>query len=219
MFSCYGISVPLPGSDEPLLDEVSLEIDDGEWAEVVGPAGSGKSILYSLMTLEDRPPEGRLVIGGRNLDRLGRQGCAELRRRFGTCRQEPELLEERTAAENLALPLVVRGDSDRAGELIDDALAAGELEDQRDVEARNLSAGERKLLGILRATVGEPEAVVVDGGLSSLDRAQRRRAGEVLSVLHGRGTTVVLFGREPSGAGPEENPSYVLEGGRIERME
>ncbi len=197
MISCYHLTVSHPGRERPLLDDASIEIDKGAFVEIVGPSGAGKSVLFSLLSLRRAPTGARCIIAGRNLDRLGEAGLAELRRGVGSCAQRPDLLEERSVLENLILPLVARGEHDGALDRVNDLIEGSRLEALCDVPAAGLSDSEVKLAGIYRALVGSPELVLIDGGVEGLaDLAE-----DALSALrraYDIGSTIVLTSRELS---------------------
>ncbi|MEM1350488.1 MAG: hypothetical protein AAGI01_18150, partial [Myxococcota bacterium] len=117
----------------------------------------------------------------------------------GAAPQRISLLDSRTSAENLALPLVARGDSEGACDAVDAVLHALDLARVRDVPVRALTHTERVALCIGRACIGSPELILVDAGMEALSGALRTRAGQMLRRCHRHGATVVLFGREASG--------------------
>lgn len=217
MISCFHLTVADPHHKRPLLDDVSLEVNKGDFVEIVGPAGAGKSLLFSLLSLREKALHGKCIIAGRNLDRLDANAVAELRQTLGSCAQQPRFLEERTALENLILPLVARGQADGALETVEALIEGTRLETQARVPAGRLSDAERRLLGVYRALVGRPKLVLVDGGLAGLgDLRDEARAG--IEAAHRAGATVVLFGRELSDMDAEHTLTLRLEEGRLETV-
>lgn len=219
MISCYQLTVPGTERAGPLFDDVSFEIEEGEWVEFVGPAASGKTALYAILSLEARPRDGRLVIAGRNLARLDGAGLVELRREMGTCREDVELLEDRSVVENLVVPLVVRGKASRASDAAERLIDRAGIESLRDVPVGELSSGERRLVGLLRAVIGRPRAVLVDGGLDILDGQLLEAAVEALHRSHEQGSAVYLFGRQPTERAPADRRLYHLDRGTLRREE
>ena len=210
MINCYHLTVPGTERTGPLLDDVSFEIDEGEWVEFVGPSGSGKSLLHSVLALESKPTDGRLVIAGRNLARLDGRGLVELRREFGSCRQTEQLLEPRTVVENLVVPLVVRGKTTQASSTADRLLERAGLEQLRDVPVAELSAGHRRMVALLRAVMGRPRAILVDGGFEGLGDDLREAAKAAVHRSHDQGSAVVLFGRQASEDAPTDRTLHRL---------
>lgn len=194
MIACYHLTVPHPGRQTPLLDDVTFEIDSGAFAEVVGPSGSGKTPLFSVLSLRKEATTGRCVIGGRHLAKLDDDGWARLRRRLGSCAESPELLDEQSVFANLAVPLIARDEADSARERIADLIADTAVEQLEEVPVRRLAGAERRLVGIFRALVGQPELVLIDDGLSGLG-ALRSEARTALLRAHERGATILVFGR------------------------
>jgi ABC-type lipoprotein export system ATPase subunit len=194
MISCYHLSAPntrKPGS--PLFDNISFEIPDGSWAEITGPSGCGKSLLFAVMSLQLAPTQGTLIVQGRNLPRCTPSRIAELRRSLGICAQQPSLLDDRTTFENLLVPFVAREQLHHAPELVHAALQRAELSHLADLPARSLTLPERRLVTILRACLGDPAAILIDGGLDHLDEPSRRRAQQLLRAQHRQGATIFLF--------------------------
>lgn len=214
MISCHDLTVGPPGRDVPLYDEASFEVERGGWSEFVGPSGVGKSVLRSIVALERRALEGQVVVGGRAVERLDESEIAKLRRRIGCCRQPPEFLEERTALENLVVPLLVRGQTEDARERAEDHLASVGAESLGEREMARLSDGERWLVGVLRATIGNPDLVVVDGVFDASSGRLSVVAREVLEASHEDETTVVVFGRNATDR-PGEQTIYEIDGGTI----
>ncbi len=196
MIACYQLSVAHPRHQGMLFDEITLELPRGAWVELTGPSGCGKSVLFSLLALRALPMRGKLVVGGRNLDRVGSGGLAELRRRIGACAQIPALLPQRTTLENLLLPCLARGEHDQAAKQAAALLEQVGLGGVEDVLAGALTPREQSTVCALRAMMGQPELILIDAALEALDEPAQRGAIAALRQAHGRGATVVLFGRE-----------------------
>jgi len=218
MIACYQLTVSHPSDRGFLFEDGSFEVQRGEWAEVVGPAGSGKSVLYSMAALERRPLEGRIVVGGRDLERVGAGDLAEMRRSMGCCGQPPEFLEERSVLENVTAPLVVRGESADARKRGEELLERAGLAGRSESPVGELAESERRLLGVLRAVVGEPDLVLVDGALEFLSGAHREEAAARLTEAHGRGATVVAFGRRGSNIDASDGSVFRIREANIERL-
>lgn len=195
MIAFFDVTIPAADGGGPVVENLSLKMEKGSWNEIVGPAGVGKSALFDVLTLRRRPWSGRLIIAGRNVERMGPGGLAVARREMGSCPQGLTLLMERTALENVLLPLVVRGETQRAVETAQEALGFLGLMPERDQVVSTLCAQKQALVGLAMAAVGRPKVVVIDGVHEGLEPATR---GVVLSWLEraqNRGSTVVIFGR------------------------
>ncbi|WP_168210827.1 ATP-binding cassette domain-containing protein [Persicimonas caeni] len=215
MISCFHLTVAHPHHKRPLLDDISLEVEKGDFAEIVGPAGAGKSLLFSILSLRSKVAHGKCIIAGRNLDRLDPNAIAELRQTLGSCAQQPTFLDERTALENLILPLVARGRAEGALETVEAQIEGTRLEQLERVPAGGLSDAERRLLGIYRALVGRPRLVLVDGGLEGLGELEADAIAGLRAASE-RGATIVLTGRQLSALDGLRTRTLRLNDGRLE---
>lgn len=197
MISCFNLIIHRPNQGGLLFDGLSLEVSAGEFVELVGPAGSGKSVLCSLLSLRRRKKGAKCIIAGRNLERLGAAGLAKLRRQIGSTTQQPRFLEERSVLENLLLPSVARDQQRGALDAATELLADTTFEAKRAQPAAGLSASERRLLGIFRALIGAPKLVILDGGLEELGEL-KEQAADAIQHAHAQGSTVLIAAREPS---------------------
>ncbi|MFI6513964.1 ABC transporter ATP-binding protein [Spirillospora sp. NPDC050679] len=211
----------LGGVEVPALRGVSLAIEEGEYAAVVGPSGSGKSTLMHLLGCLDRPTGGVLRIGGRDVAGLSDAELAELRNwRVGFVFQSFHLLARTSARDNVALPLVYRGvpRAERRRRAAA-ALAAVGLEHRLEHRPGQLSGGEQQRVAIARALVGDPGVVLADEPTGNLDT---RTGDDVMDLLERlnreRGVAVVLVTHEAEVAGRARRRIHVRDG-LIERDE
>lgn len=192
MISCYQLNVPNPRSEAPLFDAASFEVDAGQWAEIQGSSGSGKTVLFSLLSLRSRTQNAKLIVAGRNASRLGSDGLAELRKRIGSCPEEPHYLEHRSLVENLLLPFVARGEHQGAYEQVSGLLVRVGMDELSDVQMKNLSLTERCAAGVMRALVGQPEVVLLDEILGRTG-SYRGALETELARVRDAGSTVIVF--------------------------
>lgn len=217
MISCYHLSIPDPRGGL-LFDDVSFEITDGSWTELTGPSGCGKSVLFSLMSLQRSPEQGMFVVQGRNLPRCTETKIAQLRRALGVCEQTPRLLEDRTVLENLLLPFVARNQTRGAPELVQEGIERAGLSALSGLRAGALTLPERRMVGILRATLGNPAGILIDGGLDGLDEGPKKRAQQLLRAAHRQGATIFLFGQEWTGSTSGRGVELRIAQGRIDHI-
>lgn len=215
MISCYHLCIPHPYKDGALFDDASFDIPKGAWAEVLGQGSSGKSILFSILSLRQRATQATLILYGCNILRLRRGKLEELRRRIGSCAQYPVMLEERSVLENLLLPLLVRGSKKSARDEAMHVLDELNLCHLCDVKASALTTQERRLIGLARTTLSSPELILVDGGVEGLDMHFRKRGMQLLKRMHRQGCTVVLFAREATSSLGGIKLDLRLEGGQV----
>ncbi len=216
MIALFDVTIPASQGGSPVVDGLSLKMEKGQWHEIVGPSGVGKSALFEVVTLRSSPQAGRLVVAGRNIQRLGPTGLAEVRRSLGTCSQRPTLLTRRTVVENVVLPMVVRGATQGAVDEAEKVLGFFGLMGHRDQRVGQLCFQRQVLVSLARATVGRPEVVVIDGVHEGLEPGVRGLMLSWLEKLHSRGTTVVVFGRRPMNRS-SESVLWRLRDGEVER--
>ena len=218
MIALFDVTIPEDGGDNPAVRDLSLRLEASGWHEIVGPSGAGKTALFEVMTLRRRPKRGKLVVAGRNVDRMKRAELAQVRQDLGSCPEEPVLLRRRTAVENAVLPMVVRGASEEAVEAAEEALGFLGVMSERDRTVASMSSQHRALVGLAMATVGTPAVIAIDAVHERLEPAVR---GMVLSWLERKqdqGSTVVIFGRRPTNRRAESSV-WRMRDGRIEETD
>jgi putative ABC transport system ATP-binding protein len=205
----------LGGTEVQALRGVSLRVEAGEYASIVGPSGSGKSTLMHLLGLLDRPSSGVITVGGRDATSLSDSELAVLRNEtIGFVFQSFQLLSRTTAIDNVALPLLYRGVSKRERrERAAAALDAVGLGERKGHKATELSGGEQQRVAIARALVGEPQLLLADEPTGNLDT---RTGGEVMETLERlnaeRGVAVVLVTHDRDIAARTGRQIYVRDG-------
>jgi ABC-type methionine transport system ATPase subunit len=194
MIALYDVTVHRRVGETPLFDGLSLEVDSGEWVSIVGPQAAGKSVLFSCISARATPRSGRVVLGGRNTARLDQDGWATLRRRIGACEQRPMLLEERSVTENLLVADLAREQTGDAPARVDALVSEFDLDAVRERAVSQLCDGRRRLIGALRATVGTPPLIVLDGVFDA-GQPWSDRLADRLKTCVDAGSTVVTLGR------------------------
>ena len=175
------------------LTDVSFEVAPGEMLFVTGPSGAGKSTLLKLIHLSERPSRGAVIFGDKNLLKVRGGRVALHRRDVGVVFQDHRLLTDRSVADNVGLPLVLRGL--RRGDI---AKRVRSVLDKVGLGARanalpaQLSAGEQQRVGIARAIVGEPKLLVADEPTGNLDPTLSAEILALFSSLPERGTSVLV---------------------------
>ncbi|SEG74676.1 putative ABC transport system ATP-binding protein [Nonomuraea solani] len=205
----------LDGVAVEALRGVSIRIDQGEFAAIVGPSGSGKSTLMHLLGCLDRPTAGVLKVGGVDISRLSDAELAELRNKtIGFVFQSFHLLARTTALDNVALPLVYRGLG--RSERRDRARAALEsvgLGHRMEHRPSQMSGGEQQRVAIARALVGEPKVLLADEPTGNLDTSNGAEVMAILDRLNGdQGVAVVLVTHETEIAAHARRQIHVRDG-------
>ena len=169
-----------------MLRDISLNVDEGEYVSLVGPSGSGKTTLLCILGGLERPQQGEVIVGDRNLMTLSGNDLAEFRRSaVGFVFQHFGLLESLTAKENVELALTLAGVSNlksrrsRTDDLLDRVGLAG----RSDHRPSQLSGGERQRVAIARAIANRPRLILADEPTGDLDDATAAAVGDLLEHL------------------------------------
>jgi ABC-type lipoprotein export system ATPase subunit len=176
------------------VDDVSLDVAQGESVAIVGPSGCGKSTLLYLLGGLERPTSGTLALEGRQLEEMPETGLARLRRHaLGFVFQAFHLVDELTAVENIELPALLAGSSPRAArERARELLEQVELEDRAEHLPSALSGGQRQRVAIARALANSPLVVLADEPTGNLDSAATTEVLRLFEQLHAGGQTLVV---------------------------
>ena len=175
------------------LSEVSFAVDAGEMLFVTGHSGAGKSTLLKLIQLAERPSRGAVLFQERNLARVRGGRIAAHRRSVGVVYQNHQLLMDRSVADNVALPLVLRGiKRAEIGKRVRSMLERLGLGGRDQALPGQLSAGEQQRVGIARALVGEPRLLVADEPTGNLDPTLSSEIMALFAELPARGTSVLV---------------------------
>ena len=178
------------------LNGVSLTIEEGEFAVIMGPSGSGKSTLLNLVAGLDRPSSGTVAVGTTEIDKLSEAGLARFRRdHVGLVFQFFYLLPNLTALENILLPAQLKGRNatSRAHEVMG-RLGIMEVAERYP---NRLSGGQQQRVAIARALINEPELLLADEPTGALDTQSGVHVMELFAQLHRDGQTIVFVTHDP----------------------
>lgn len=175
------------------LDDVSAEIEKGEFVFVVGPSGSGKSTLIRLLLKEEEPTKGDVFVAGKNLEKLTAWKVPYLRRNIGTVFQDFKLLADKTVFDNVAFALEVIGKpkpviDQRVPEIVELVGLGDKLNNYPD----ELSGGEQQRVSIARAVVNRPLVLLADEPTGNIDPTTSVDIMRLLDKVNRIGTTVVM---------------------------
>ncbi len=180
-------------ADRPALDNISLEVEKGEFVFLVGLSGSGKSTFLRLVLREQKPTSGKIHVAGKDLTTLSNWKVPELRRQVGTVFQDFRLLPNKTVSENVAFTLHVLGFSRKEiAREVPEVLELVGLEDKGDRKPGELSGGEQQRVAIARAYVSNPAILIADEPTGNLDPATSVGIMKLLDRINREGTTVVM---------------------------
>jgi len=175
------------------LRDVSVTIDKGEFVFLVGPSGSGKSTMVRLLLKELEPTRGKIIVGGRELQRLKRSKVPMLRRNIGCVFQDFKLLSNRTAFENVSYALKVQGESRNAIRTkVPEVLGLVGLASKMTHMPDELSGGEQQRVSIARAFVNHPPLLICDEPTGNLDPDTSVGIMQLLYRINRTGTTVLM---------------------------
>lgn len=193
MIKFENVTKVYPKSDKPALDNISLEVEKGEFVFLVGLSGSGKSTFLRLVLREDRPTSGSIHVAGKDLNTLSNWKVPQLRRQVGTVFQDFRLLPNKTVSENVAFTLHVLGFSRKEiAREVPEVLELVGLEDKGDRKPGELSGGEQQRVAIARAYVSKPAILIADEPTGNLDPATSVGIMKLLDRINRDGTTVVM---------------------------
>lgn len=201
-----------------ILAEVSIAFREGETSVLMGGAGSGKSSLLKAAAGLVAPDSGELFYRGVRFDRLGQAGEREFRRKSGFVFQDAALWANQSLYENLALPLRVHEPSLSGTEIERAVRRAAEIvgfEEGLGSRPAELSTGERRLIGLARALVLDPELLFLDEPAASLDEEAADRVCAIITGLRARRRTLVLVTGRVDFAQRLADSIGVLKGGRL----
>jgi cell division transport system ATP-binding protein len=213
-------TVAYAGPDKPALNQVSIDVDKGEFVFLVGPSGSGKSTALRLVLRELRPTTGRVYVAGKEVNRLATWKVPRLRRQIGTVFQDFRLLQTKTVAENVAFAMQVTGRSTREiKKTVPQTLELVGLADKADRMPEALSGGEQQRAAIARAMVNKPMILIADEPTGNLDPATSVEIVRLLERINGTGTTVVMATHDHGIVDTMRKRVVELDHGRVVRDE
>lgn len=181
------------GDDKPALDNVSLHIEPNEFVFLVGKSGAGKSTLIKMITKEELPNSGKIIIGGIDLDYVKKRHIPDYRRRLGVVFQDFKLLPRRTVYENVAFALEIAGASNKEiRKTVPKVLELVDLLDQAKKFPDQLSGGQRQRVSIARSVARQPKILIADEPTANLDKLTSDEIFRLLKKINDFGTTILV---------------------------
>lgn len=177
----------------PALNDVNLNIEEGEFVFVVGDSGSGKSTLIKLLLKELDPTEGTITINGRKLNKIKRRQIPKFRRNIGVVFQDFRLLKDRNIYDNVAFAQKVIGESNRSiKKNVPLMLSMVGLAAKYRSYPKQLSGGEQQRVAIARALINRPKILLADEPTGNLDNNNAWEIMKLMEEINNNGTTVVV---------------------------
>ena len=200
------------------IDNMSIDIEKGEFVFLVGPSGSGKSTFLKLLTKEEAPTDGDIFVAGKNLNSLPRWRVPYLRRNVGCVFQDFKLLPNKTVFENVAFGLEVIGrPKSVVHRQVPQILELVGLGEKLDRFPEELSGGEQQRVSIARAFVNRPLIMLADEPTGNLDPATSVGIMRLLDRINRTGTTVLMATHDHAIVDSMRRRVIELEGGKIVR--
>jgi cell division transport system ATP-binding protein len=198
------------------LERLNLHVEKNEFVVIVGASGAGKSTLLKLLTREEKPTSGKIIVGGIDYERLKDKDIPYLRRKIGTVFQDFKLLPNRTVFENIAFALEIVGMSNRQiRNTVPKVLDLVGLKGKGESYPAELSGGERQRVAIARAVVRQPKILIADEPTGNLDPKHAWDVIRVLEKVNRHGTTVILTTHNMDIVNKLKRRVVTIDGGKV----
>jgi cell division transport system ATP-binding protein len=200
------------------LEEVTLDIERGEFAFLVGPSGSGKSTFIKLLIKEEEPTGGQIYIADTNINQMRKWKVPYLRRKIGCVFQDFKLLPHKTVYQNVAYAMEVTGKAHRLAEQqVPEVLKLVGLGHKLDAFPDELSGGEQQRVAIARAFINRPPILLADEPTGNVDPSLADGVVRLLEKINSAGTTVIMATHDKQIVNAFRKRVIALENGRIIR--
>jgi cell division transport system ATP-binding protein len=207
-----------PTNSRPALENVSVDVDKGEFVFLVGQSGSGKSTFLRLALKAEIPTKGEIWVAGKQLSRLSHWRVPALRRQIGTVFQDFRLLPNKTVAENVAFALDVIGKPRSVvAKVVPEVLSLVGLDGKENRKPDELSGGEQQRVAIARAFVNRPRVLLADEPTGNLDPATSIGIMKLLDRINRTGTTVVMATHDSNIVDSMRRRVVEMDGGHVIR--
>ena len=198
----------------PVLKDVSLHVEQGEYVAIMGPSGSGKSTLMNIVGCLDRPTSGEYELAGKNILKLNDKLLADVRlNSIGFVFQNFQLLPRMSALDNVALPLIYAGVRKKVRrEKAREALIRVGLEERVSFTPSQLSGGQKQRVAIAWAMVNRPDILLADEPTGALDSKSSKQVMELFQKLNDEGVTVIMITHDSGIAGHAKRVVTIFDG-------
>lgn len=204
--------------DVPVLKDISLSVDEGEYVAIMGPSGSGKTTLMNIIGCLDSPTSGEYILEGKDISQSSDNKLSDVRlHSIGFVFQSFYLLSRQSALENVALPLLYAGVRRKERlEIARKALERVGLGDRVNFKPTQLSGGQCQRVAIARAIVNNPKVLLADEPTGALDTKSGEQIMEIFQKLNEEGVTIVMITHEPEIAAHAKRVLHIRDGMLLE---
>ena len=209
IYKSYGGTIEVP-----VLKDVSIQVEEGEYVAIMGPSGSGKTTLMNIIGCLDRCTEGTYELDGADISRISENELSEVRlKKIGFVFQTFELLPGETAIENVALPLVYAGvpKAEREKAAVE-ALTKVGLGERVNFKPNQLSGGQKQRVAIARALINHPRILLADEPTGALDQKSGKQVMELFEELNKEGVTIVMITHDAHVASKAKRVIHIIDG-------
>lgn len=199
-----------------VLKDIDFSVNNGEYVCIIGRSGSGKTTLMKLLTAEEKPDSGSIMIDGWDITKIKRKDIPSLRRQVSVIFQDFRLLYKKTARENISFACEICGDyGKKMDEKIEQLLQVVGLKNKGDNYPSELSGGEQQRVAIARALSFNPSILIADEPTGNLDSINTEGILTLLQDINDMGTTVILVTHDRDVVNKIKKRIVVMEDGRI----
>ncbi len=205
----------------PVLKDVSLSVDEGDYVAIMGPSGSGKTTLMNIIGCLDRMSEGSYFFDGEDVSKMNENDLSDLRlHKIGFVFQSFNLLPSESAQENVALPLIYAGvKKDERNQRAFEALEKVGLKERVQFKPKQLSGGQKQRVAIARALINHPKMLLADEPTGALDQASGKQVMELFQSLNDEGVTIIMITHDASVANHAHKVLHIVDGEIIENKQ
>jgi putative ABC transport system ATP-binding protein len=196
------------------LNNITLEVKEGEYVAIMGPSGCGKSTLLNILGMIDKPTSGEFYFYEEEVSKYSERQRANLRKNnIGFVFQSFNLIDELTVYENIELPLLYLGySSAERKKRVSEAMETMEIIARKNHFPQQLSGGQQQRVAVARAVVARPKLILADEPTGNLDSAHGEEVMKILSELHENGTTIVMVTHSPAYAEYSQRIVHLFDG-------
>ncbi len=207
--------------DVPVLKDINLSVEEGEYIAIMGPSGSGKSTLMNIIGCIDTPTSGEYYLDGELINNYKDKDLSQVRnKKIGFVFQNFNLLPRLSAMDNVALPLqYAKVSKKKRKELCEKVLTMVDLADRMSFKPTQLSGGQKQRVAIARAMVNNPKILLADEPTGALDSKSGKQVMDLFDKLHQEGVTIIMITHADDIAMRAKRVVRIIDGELIEETE